>query len=447
MVNIPDSIDVQGGPITLVFTDNGRVFFSERVSGNIWEIIAAENYKLIKHFDIVKTTGHYEGGLLGIAVQDDFNKTGYIYAYYTEGPDIDHSKNKVVRFNIDDGKEEVLISGIPAGRIHNGGIIAFGPDKKLYIGVGVQDEIKDKSQDKNFLGGKILCINPDGSIPEDNPFPGSPVYSYGHRNIFGLAFHPKTGKLYACDVGPNTDDEINIIEPGGNYGWPIVAGYSDNLNFINPIVTYTPTMTPTQSFFLNDNLYFGSYNYGVIHKLSFTDDGSKVTADKIVYRGKPFGIAGTFISPENEFFIATTDRIRKIKLTDINSQKNKYKSMVWVIIALLVIVLGVIGYFVYGNNFSNNKNNDININQTVTPGTITIQNFSFSPNTLTINVGDTVTWQNNDSTIHRINASDGRFNSGEISHGDKFSYTFTKSGTYNYYCSIHTYMTGVVIVK
>lgn len=444
-MKMPDSIEVLGGPITLVFSKSGRAFFSERITGNIWEIIEFEKYKIIKHFPVVQVSGHHESGILGIALDPDFENNGYIYAYFTEGKDINQANNKVVRFVINTDKEETLISGIPAERIHNGGIIAFGPDGKLYIGTGIDNPIKHKSQDKNNLGGKILRINSDGSIPDDNPFKGSPVYSLGHRNIFGLAFNPNNRKLYVSDVGEATDDEVNIIQPGGNYGWPEARGFNNNPKFIEPIATYTPTITPTQNVFYNNDLYFGSYNNGNIHKLTLSSDGSKVISDVIVYQGKPFGITGVFVSPDQEFFVTTTNRIMKVKLNG-GGQKMKKKSIIWIIVILIVLGLGIGLYFVYNNKYMP-MNNNTNNAQNNTAGTVTIHNLAFSPTTITINKGDTVTWQNNDSIVHHIVADDNSFDLGDMVGGGKSTYTFNTVGTFNYHCSIHTYMTGVVIVK
>lgn len=444
MLEIPDSIEVQGGPITLVFSRDGRAFFSERITGNVWEIIGKEDYRLIKHLPVINATGHHEAGVLGIALDPKFDKNGYIYAYYTSGDDIKHASNNVVRFAADNSSEKMLISGIPGGYIHNGGIIAFGPDNKLYVGVGVANTLKEKSQDKSYLGGKILRINSDGSIPSDNPFSNSPVYSLGHRNIFGLAFHPKTGMLYACDVGPDSDDEIDIIQSGGNYGWPEVMGYANDSRFISPIVTYTPTITPTQSVFYDNDLYFGSYNEGNIHKISFSEDGSRVVSDVIVYQGKPFGITGVFVSPKHDFFVTTTNKIMKIKLKK-GENKVKNKSVIWVGVMVLVIALGIGGYFIYNNYY---KTKSVNNNQTtVMPGVVTIQDFSFKPGAITINKGDTVTWQNNDSFVHRIVADDNSFDLGSMAGGGSTSHRFNEMGTFGYHCSIHTYMKGEVVVK
>ena len=305
---LPPSLEDFGFPLCLVFSKQGEAYLSERITGRLWQI-DHEKYRLIKTFSIVPLVGHHETGLLGIALDPDFEKKRYIYCYFTAGTSQKDFKNRVVRVK-DDGKEEILLDNIPAGMIHNGGIIAFAPDKTLYIGVGVQDEIKEKAQDTKWLGGKVLRINRDGSIPKDNPFSNSPVYSYGHRNIFGLAFHPKTGKLYISDVGPEKNDEINIIEKGSNYGWPDVMGMSENKRFINPIQTYDPTITPTQNVFVGNDLYFASFNEGSVHKLTFSGKNyDQVEKDEVVYKGKPWGANGVFYGPDEQFYVTTQDKI------------------------------------------------------------------------------------------------------------------------------------------
>jgi aldose sugar dehydrogenase len=311
MAEMPKIIEVGGQPITLAFSANGRAFFSERLTGNLWEIIDKDNFRLVRHFPIVPAVGHHEVGLLGIALDPDFDKNGYIYCFYTSGEILATAKNKVVRISDKTDDELTLVENIPAQAIHNGGIVAIGPDKKLYIGVGVANEVMKKSQDISFLGGKVLRVNLDGSIPEDNPFPGSPVYSYGHRNVFGMAFHPGSGKLYVSDVGPEKNDEINIVEAGGNYGWPEVTGAVKDDRFIDPIISYTPTITPTQNLFHDGYLYFGGYNEGTVHRLKLDESGQKVLADDIVYEGKPFGVIGVFVDTSNNFYVATSNNIAK----------------------------------------------------------------------------------------------------------------------------------------
>jgi hypothetical protein len=307
--NLPDLIESSGFPITVVFSKAGRMFYSERITGNIWEVIG-DKFKLIHHFSIVPITGHHETGLLGVAIDSDFEKNENIYCFYTYGDDEYSMKNKVVRINCQSSEEKVIIDDLPANRIHNGGIIAFSPDNLLYIGVGADNPVMDKAQDINFLGGKVLRMNSDGTIPGDNPFAGSPVYSYGHRNIFGLAFHPVTGELYECEDGPDANDEINIIEKGENYGWPDVTGKVNDSKYVDPIITYTPTITPTQCCFDGKYFYFGSYNEGTVHRLTFEGKKyDKVVKDEVVYRGKTFGVIGVFCTPDHNFYVVTPNKI------------------------------------------------------------------------------------------------------------------------------------------
>ncbi|MFJ8669278.1 PQQ-dependent sugar dehydrogenase [Streptomyces sp. NPDC093600] len=173
-----------------------------------------------------------EGGLLGLAVRG-----GFVYAYFTADSD-----NRIVRMRYGGGEAdrlgapEVILSGIPKGNVHNGGRIAFGPDGMLYAGTGERGE-PDLAQSVESLGGKILRMTPEGDPAPGNPFPGSVVYSYGHRNVQGLAWD--TGRrLWAAEFGQTTWDELNLVEPGKNYGWPEVEGRGNASGFVNPVAQW-----------------------------------------------------------------------------------------------------------------------------------------------------------------------------------------------------------------
>jgi len=307
------SLESTGFPLALAFAADGRIFFSERV-GRLWEI-KGESYRLVYHFPVVPLIGHHETGLLGIALDPDFVQNGYIYCYYTAGTTVADMKNRVVRLKASHPSEEILLDNIPAGLIHDGGVMAFGQDKTLHIGVGVADELKERAQDTTRLDGKVLRINRDGSIPPDNPMEGSPVYSWGHRNIFGLAFHPQTGTGYICDVGPDKQDEINIVHKGANYGWPAEMGPSANQRTVNPAISYEHIITPTQCVAVDNYLYFGSFNEGTVHRLTLSGPRlDTVTDDQIVYRGTPFGVVGVFCSPDKQFYVTTPQLV--INITD-----------------------------------------------------------------------------------------------------------------------------------
>ena len=237
-------------PWSIAFAPDDRIFFTERVG----RLRVVEDGRLLATpFATPEVTAIGEGGLLGVALDPQFGENSLVYVYhtYTEGRRI---FNKIIRFK-DSGNKGVepvtIIDQIPGARNHNGGRIKFGPDGKLYVGTGEAGR-RELAQDLNSLGGKILRINPDGSIPEDNPFPNSPIFTLGHRNPQGLDWHPESMRLYSAEHGPSGEggqfahDEINIIEAKNNYGWPQQVGKDGNDSFTEPIVdTGSETWAPS----------------------------------------------------------------------------------------------------------------------------------------------------------------------------------------------------------
>lgn len=207
---------------------------SERDSARLLELDGDGGQREVAVIDGVRPGG--EGGLLGIAVQD-----GYLYTYFTARDD-----NRIERFEVSGepgdlslGEAETVLAGIPSANHHNGGRIAFGPDRMLYATTGDAGATSD-SQDRDSLAGKILRMAPDGSVPADNPFDDSVVYSYGHRNPQGLAWDDE-GTLYASEFGQDTWDELNVIEPGANYGWPEVEGIAGEDGYVDPVQQWAPS--------------------------------------------------------------------------------------------------------------------------------------------------------------------------------------------------------------
>ena len=229
-VEVQTSVITRGleAPWDLVFTPDGEALITERDSGRLLSVDSSGN---VEELQRLPAGGTGEGGLLGIALSPDYENDGYIYAYYTTDND-----NRLTRFRLGEDPEP-LLTGIPVQSYHNGGRIAFGPDGYLYLGTGDGGDIST-SQDLNSLGGKILRITPEGRVPADNPFPGSPVYSYGHRNVQGLAWDA-SGRLYATEFGQTSYDEVNIIEPGQNYGWPEIEGEGGEPRYTDPISTWS----------------------------------------------------------------------------------------------------------------------------------------------------------------------------------------------------------------
>jgi glucose/arabinose dehydrogenase len=160
--------------------------------------------------------------------------------------------NRVSRFTKSGGvcTESIILDNLPVSSNHNGGIIRFGPDGKLYVVIG-DASFPSNSQDLTSLAGKILRVNSDGSAPSDNPFISNAnsnaqkVFSYGHRNSYGFTFHPQTNALWESENGPGDNDEINRVVSGGNYGWPVVGGIAGNPNYIDPILAFNPVIAPT----------------------------------------------------------------------------------------------------------------------------------------------------------------------------------------------------------
>jgi glucose/arabinose dehydrogenase len=215
-------------PWAVAFLPDGNSLVTERDSGRVLTLSPSGETEEVQ---TLPADGSGEGGLLGLALSPDYEIDGLVYAYYTTAED-----NRVVRFRLGEEPEPIL-TGIPVNTYHNGGRISFGPDDLLYVGTGDAGNTAN-SQDPNALGGKILRINPDGSVPADNPFPDNPVYSYGHRNVQGLAWDAE-GRLYATEFGQNTYDEVNLIEPGQNYGWPNVEGEGGEAQgYVDPISTW-----------------------------------------------------------------------------------------------------------------------------------------------------------------------------------------------------------------
>jgi glucose/arabinose dehydrogenase len=206
---------------------------SQRDDGTILEVTGDET-RAIGTVEGVVHEG--ESGLLGLAIDDQDR----LYAYST-GPD----GNRIQRYPVTGepgtlalGEPETIIDGLPSASYHDGGRIAFGPDGMLYATVGDAGQ-SDSAQDIESLAGKILRMTPDGDAPDDNPFRGSLVYSYGHRNPQGLAW-AEDGTLFAAEFGQNTWDELNIITPGGNYGWPDVEGIAGQEDYLDPVQQWSP---------------------------------------------------------------------------------------------------------------------------------------------------------------------------------------------------------------
>jgi glucose/arabinose dehydrogenase len=242
---IAQNLDV---PWAIDIAVDNRIFFTEK-PGRLG-MIHANGTLASEPVVNIHTEDIGEAGLMGLALHPNFTQNHLMYVYHTYAEN-GGLYNKVLMLTEKNNKivnSKIILDGIPASDSNNGGRIKFGPDGKLYVSTG-DSETPELAQNTKSLAGKFLRLNDDGTIPDDNPIPESPVYSYGHRDIQGFAWHPITKKLYASEHGPAGNDEVNIIEPGSNYGWPIeVCNHSTSsapIRFETPEYCFNPEIAPS----------------------------------------------------------------------------------------------------------------------------------------------------------------------------------------------------------
>lgn len=324
--NPPVEVDVIASgldtPWDLVFTSPERILVTER-PGQI---------RIVEHGTLREKPLHVfsevieqgEDGLMSLALDPAYPENHFLYAAvaYSDGSAL---WVKVMRF-IDAGdtleSPFVVIDRIPAAQYHSGCRIAFGLDGKLYISTGDATD-KRLAQEIGSLAGKILRINADGTIPPDNPFPGSAIWSYGHRNPQGLAWHPDNTLLYETEHGPSIidgpagGDEVNVIERGGNYGWPIVSHEKNREGMIAPILTYTPAEAPSSLMIYSGrvfpewrgDLFFGALKGEGLMRIRLDANDPKKVASYGKLREVSLGrIRAVVEGPDGNIYFTTSNR-------------------------------------------------------------------------------------------------------------------------------------------
>jgi sugar lactone lactonase YvrE len=294
-------------PTNMAFTPDGRLLFTEKETGAV-RVVTPRGELLDRPFVTLPVIPDAERGLLGIAVHPDFERSPWVYLYHSDPAD---GRNRLVRVladgSVSSGAPSTLLDGVTAAAgYHNGGDLAFGSDGTLFVSLGEAHD-PGRAQDERDIGGKILRLTPDGRVPAGAPFGrDNPVWSLGHRNSFGLCVAPATGQLWETENGPDRDDEVNLVEAGGNYGWPAVTGRGDDGRWIDPVAVFAEPIAPTGCAVVGDTLWFGSFD-GRLWRMP-TSGGSPAEAASF-----PSGVTDVAFD-RGRLYVATADSIWTIDL-------------------------------------------------------------------------------------------------------------------------------------
>jgi glucose/arabinose dehydrogenase len=288
-------------PWGIAFFPDGTALVSERDEARLLRVTPAGQVTTLCRVAGVTPTS--EGGLLGVAVSPHYATDHTIYAYATTADD-----NRVLSGTLDDfraGRERAILTGIPRAEIHDGGRLAFGPDGMLYVTTGETGN-GDLAQDLDSLGGKILRIAPDGAIPADNPFPGSPVWSYGHRNVQGIAWDDQ-GRLWEDEFGSQLWDEINLIQPGANYGWPAAEGTAHLPGMTNPRAVFTTgSASPSGLAFAEGSLWMGALQGKTTWRVPVLGSGG--LGQPVAVRLTDSRTRTVVLAPDGRLWVTTSDQ-------------------------------------------------------------------------------------------------------------------------------------------
>lgn len=295
-------------PWGLVPLGDGSLLVGERDSARVFRVVPGDDPELVTTVPGVAPDG--EGGLLGLAVPEDSpwhdGEADVLYAYATTEDD-----NRVLRLDpsADPPGIDVVLEGIPKASTHNGGRLAFGPDGHLYVTTGDASE-GASSQDPDSLAGKILRLTTEGEPAPDNPDPASPVLSLGHRNVQGLDWDEQ-GRLWASEFGQNTLDEINLIEPGANYGWPEVEGPGGQSDFTDPVVSWpTADASPSGLAVGSDGALYAAALRGESLWRVPLEEGAATGEPERLLTGQLGRLRSVVTGPDGELWVLTSNTFR-----------------------------------------------------------------------------------------------------------------------------------------
>ncbi|HLB67418.1 MAG TPA: PQQ-dependent sugar dehydrogenase, partial [Thermoplasmata archaeon] len=311
-------------PVAIDFAPDGRLFYGELLTGRV-RILSGGALLETPFYAFEDAVFFGERGLLGLALHPAFETDPWVYVYYTYNDATDgRDYNRIARVwaNGDVGEfHEVILDRIPGALNHNGGVIGFGPDGMLYALVG-DTEDPANAQNLSSQSGKVLRMTPEGAVPSDNPFSevggADPyVFTFGHRNMFGLAHHPVTSQLYVTENGPFCNDEVNLLVPGANYGWgpnwtcgtppePPANTNQDGPEATFPVFLYDTVVAPTNAILYSGvefpdwegDMIAGEWNTGKLRRLVLEPPGYDVVVGEEVIHTAPSGILDLEIAPD-----------------------------------------------------------------------------------------------------------------------------------------------------
>lgn len=303
-------------PWSLAFLPDGRMLFTERVG----RVRVVQNGTLLAQPALtltdVRAVG--EGGALGITIHPNFAQNRFVYLAYTATRGDGVPVNRIARYRESNGtltSGVVILDNITAANSHNGSRLRFGPDGKLYITMG-DAAAQDLAQTLSSLNGKILRLNDDGTTPADNPY-GSPVWTWGHRHPQGIDWNPATGEMWATEHGARGNDEVNLIERGRNYGWPVIQGPQTRPDMVTPVLFFNPAVAPSGlSFYTSTripqfrgNIFFTALRGVHIHRVVLDIGNSTVpAAQERLFEGRFGRIRDIVTGPDGALYFCTSNR-------------------------------------------------------------------------------------------------------------------------------------------